>query len=226
MADRRRRLHRHTEIHCFTAAQGTAAAAHAVEANYRFDVQQGRVPARRGVTKSVKPQGTLTFTLARAKPLRGVVVAADGKPVAAAKIRQYAKFMLVGSTNASYLNGQSGPVVAVTDTQGRFVLDELLDGAAYALLISSKDHGRHLVRDVAAGQGNLRIALGPELTVSGTIRGDLHRLTKQDGKPAVTYGQRVSFPSHRSRPAKEERRRSSQSPAEASSPCAAFCLAS
>lgn len=175
-----------------TDAKGVATFPHAIESNCRFRVRKaGFQPIE--ATLPVKPQQPLTLTLAHAQPLQGIVLSSAGQPVDGAEIRQYAKFALVGN-----MLGKRGPVMAVTNAKGRFVLDELEDGVTYALLIVTKEQGWHLVREVTAKQNDLRIEIGPELIVSGTIHGDLGKLTKKNGKPVITYGQCVSFLSHRS----------------------------
>jgi beta-lactamase regulating signal transducer with metallopeptidase domain len=177
-------------------SKGIAAMTHLAEGNYRFDIHKAGLQPLEGFVQPVAPRQPITFTLAHAKPLRGVVVSANGQPVAGVEIRQYAKFTVIGNASSSNMSGQNGPIVAVTNAQGRFVLDQLLDGATYALLVSTKNQQHHLVRDVAAGQNDLRIQLGPDLTISGVIRGDLARLTEKGGTPSVRWSQSITFPAH------------------------------
>jgi hypothetical protein len=173
-------------------SKGIVVISHAAQRKYDFSVQKPGYQPLSVKQMAVKPDTPITFTLAHAKPLRGVVLSPDGNQVVGAEIREYAKFI----TGGSFLAGKSGRVSAVTDAQGRFVLDELEDNATYALLVVSKQYGRQLVQDVNNSDKELRIKMGPNLVVSGTILGDLNNLAKENGKSTIQYGQDISFPDH------------------------------
>ena len=177
-------------------SKGIAAMTHLAEGNYRFNLHKVGFQPLEGFVQPVAPRQPITFTLTHAKPLRGVVVSANGQPVAGAELRLFVRFTLVGSGESTCSYSESGPVLAVTDSQGQFVLNQLNDDASYELLISTKSGQRQLAHNVVSGRSDLRIELGPELTISGTIRGDLVRLTKEGGKPVIGWGESVSFPGH------------------------------
>jgi protocatechuate 3,4-dioxygenase beta subunit len=183
----------HMDDHCTTDAKGVGTIPHVAETNYNFKVTKPGYQPIEGTILPVKANRPLAFTLKRTTPVRGVVLSPDGTPVAGAEIREYAKFMMSGSAGSNIMMGRHGSAIAVTDARGRFVLDQLANNAVYALLISAKGHGKHLVRDVTTKQNDLRVDLGPELIVLGTILGDLGRLTKDDGKPTATYGESIDF---------------------------------
>ena len=78
------------------------------------------------------------------------------------------------------------------------MLDELEDDATYwRILIVTKEPraGIWLCVMSRLSRSDLRIELGPELIVSGTIHGDLGRLEQRAvASRIVNYGQSVSFP--------------------------------
>lgn len=177
-------------------SKGMVVMTHLAEGKYRFDIHKAGFQPLDGFVQPIVPRQPVTFTLTHAKPLQGVVVSADGQPVAGADIRILVKSSLVGSGKTTHSYSESGPVLAVTDSQGRFILNQLMDDASYELLISTKSGQRQLIHNVVSGRGELRVELGPELTISGTIRGDLARLTKEDGKPVIRWSESVPFPGH------------------------------
>jgi hypothetical protein len=176
-----------------TDKDGIANIAHASPRPYSMSVKAPgfQVPSTRHVT--LTPDSVVTLTIVRAKPVRGIVVARDGSPIAGATIRPICK-EVPGSIH-DY--GPTESVLATTDQAGRFTLDTLDDGAAYAMLVESKAHGRRLARDVRAGQEGLRWTLGPDLTLAGTIKGDLSKLDREPGKPVIHAKQVVRVDDHR-----------------------------
>lgn len=177
-------------------SKGIAAMTHLAKGKYRFDLHKAGFQPLENCVQPIAPQQPITFTLMHAKPLRGVVASADGRPVAGAEIRLFVSFTLSGGGESTHSYGRSGDVLAVTDSQGRFVLNQLTEDASYELLVSTKTGECRLVHDVLSGHGDLRINLGPALTLSGVIRGDLARLTKETGKPLIHWSQSVPFPGH------------------------------
>ena len=128
---------------------------------------------------------TTPLTLPHAKPLTGEVLSPAGQPVAGIKVRQYAKM----NSGRSQSGGPSGPVLAVTDAQGRFTLDTLEDGTSYFLVAESAEFGRQWIRISTPRTERVSIRFGPLLTVSGVIRGRLDMLETDDGKPSVAFSQ-------------------------------------
>jgi hypothetical protein len=125
------------------------------------------------------------LTIAHTRPVSGVIVGPDGRPVAGAKLRPLAKF----KPQFMHQLGTNEPVMATTDAEGRFRIDSIDDGLTYALLVESDHQGRRVVNGVKAGQDGLKWTLGPDLNITGTIKGDLDSLAKENGKPVVEIAQ-------------------------------------
>ena len=151
---------------------------------YDFSVRKaGFQPfVQRGV--SVRPDHSITLNLSHAQPVRGVVLSPQDRPIAGVEIRQYIKDKRFGDTS---LSGQHGEVLATTDAEGHFVLNELEDDAAYLMVAESKEYGRKAFSLDAPFQKQLSVKFGPILTVSGFIRGKLDELAKENGQPSVSF---------------------------------------
>lgn len=168
-----------------TDGAGVVTVGHAARGPYSLSAaaQGFQIPeSRREVT--MMPDGEATLTLVHGRPARGVVVGPDGTPVAG--VRPFVK----SKPNFNRNYGPTERVLATTDGDGRFALDALDDGASYALLIEAGRLGRRLVTGVRAGQEGLKWAVGPDLTITGTIKGDLSTLEIERGKPTVEVAQR------------------------------------
>ena len=133
-----------------------------------------------------EPGRPLAWTLRPAKTVKGVVRSrADDRPIPDARIR------FIRQTG-DWHDGNSfdgAPVWATTDANGAFALDELRDDATYHFMVEADEHSPEFVDSVAVTreEGDLTIALGPEIYVAGTVTGDLKKLPKRQGKPTLTY---------------------------------------
>jgi hypothetical protein len=121
--------------------------------------------------------------LVKARPTTGVIVNADGRPVANAKVMLYG----TDSPRKPHPQRQSPPEeLAVTDATGYFTLDTLAAENRYSLDIQTENDGRHLIHGVRSGEVDRPIRLDPELVLEGTIAGDLDRLILKNSD--IPYG--------------------------------------
>ncbi len=122
----------------------------------------------------LSPDEPLTWTLRPAKITRGVVVRhPDGQPVVDAVIRIA---VVSGPAPSSYAPDGNAPEIARTNEKGEFSLTSLRSDSFYHLLVDAPGRERQLLREVGAGQEELRVALGPELYVRGTVVGSPERV--------------------------------------------------
>ncbi len=173
-----------------TDAKGTAVFPHAAAGKYVFSVNRaGFEPFYSSTPMRIKQNdASATLTITRTRPVRGLVRFADGQPVVGAEVREF--YSVAQQMSWSYTATQ-GNVLATTDADGRFVLDQLYNNRRYCLLVVAKDHRRQLIDDVSVNSPELHVTLGPELTVTGQIKGDIGKLGKEVGKPVVCCEQRA-----------------------------------
>lgn len=143
----------------------------------------------------LEPDAVLPVNMRRAHPCTGVILNADGTPAASAKIRGRIEVLRKGSSIqfGSGEDGFWGTVLATADEEGRFVLDQLRDGADYLLVIETTDKARAVVHDLQAGKKDLRIKVPKRRDVRIAVTGDLSDLSQRSGKPFVAVRQRISF---------------------------------
>lgn len=177
------------DVTCVTDAQGIAVLPNALARPYTFSARKPGFQPMAIQAVPVEPGRDVTLTLARTPPTTGVVVSADERPLARARVYPFAEI----HSDRIRCHGGHGYPVTQTDSNGRFVLDELTKGLRYVLLIVTEDKGQHFSQVVMAGERDLRVEIGPELVVSGKIHGDLETLEKRAGKPIVTYHVDTTF---------------------------------
>ena len=167
----------------FTDRDGVVLVPHATKGTYMISPQAAgfQIPALGSQVVTLKPDATTTLSLVHARPAQGIIVGPDGAPVAGATLRPFSMISPRGSRGYPITE----PVMATTAPDGRFKLDVLEDDATYTMLVESESLGRRLFANVKAGQSGLRWSIGPNLSVVGTIRGDIEKLGKVEGKPFV-----------------------------------------
>ena len=74
-----------------------------------------------------------------------------------------------GKLDESYSDPRTAPLLATADAQGRFSLMSLNSDCTYFLFVEAPHCGGVLLSDIKAEQAELKVALGPELTVKGKI---------------------------------------------------------
>jgi beta-lactamase regulating signal transducer with metallopeptidase domain len=173
-----------TGLPLVTDSSGTARVENAVATpiHLKASVPGFQYSEKEGVI--LEPGIPFTWKLDAAKPADGKVVdQATGKPVAEAKVKLVNREPLFSRTWSPF---SSAPVLATTDTDGRFTLSTLTDGARHVLLVEAKGFAPKLVYKVMSASHDLRISLGPELFVKGKIIGNLSLLTNSGGKIIVS----------------------------------------
>ncbi len=164
-----------------TDSQGFVAVPHAARGTYSVSIKGPGFQTPEPRTLTFTPNGISTLGIEHARPAQGIIVAPDGAPVAGATLRPFAKYR----PNMSYEYAPSEPIMATSAKDGRFRLDMLDSDASYTMLVESRQQGRRLVKEVRAGQDNLRWTIGPDLAIVGMIKGNLETLPKEQGKPIV-----------------------------------------
>jgi len=111
--------------------------------------------------------GPLELQMTRAQIARGKILGPQGAPLAGAtlKVLRKRRPQFTDST------GRTEVAWATSNSQGEFILDQLLDGTVYDFVVEHPDYAYALLRNVQPGDQNLVAQLRPGVTVSGVIRG-------------------------------------------------------
>ncbi|MCA8994694.1 MAG: M48 family metalloprotease [Planctomycetaceae bacterium] len=109
-----------------------------------------------------------TFSIQRARPTTGVVVAANGTPVSSVGLKE----LFIEQPGQTSDRGALNAPVTKTDDAGRFELDNLRDGYTYTYLLVHPDYPPAVLTDVEAGMSDLRVELSPGVSVHGIISED------------------------------------------------------
>ncbi|MEX2357038.1 MAG: M56 family metallopeptidase, partial [Pirellulaceae bacterium] len=143
-----------------------------------------------GVTRTKVEQGkTLEIVVRKAQPVTGQVVSADGVPIGGAVLQKFVTIRQ--SDGGNHIHGPNGDKLATTDDEGRFTLDQLVSDTVYHLLVSHPEHGKRVHEGVRPGQQGLKMVLGPDFTLTGTLEGDLSKLPQRRGETYIRYRQGV-----------------------------------
>jgi hypothetical protein len=144
-----------------------------------------REPARpysSGYLCLLSPAKPVIIVLHSARPTTGVATsAATHQPVVGAKVKQFSYYPAGGGG----WGGSPLDTIATTANDGRFSLTSLEDGATYGFVVEAPDGARATLRDIKAGQTNIKAEL-TAFTIRGTITGHLERLLIS-GKPTISY---------------------------------------
>jgi hypothetical protein len=133
----------------------------------------------------LKPGTTATLTMNPTPPTTGqITAAADGYPVPGAKLRLLRR---QGGLGGAW-NPDDGPLLATADEEGQFRLDTLRRDTRYAFYVEAPGFRREILRGITAGQGPLKIAMGPRLAVSGRVLAP-ELAGHYDGKPYISFRQ-------------------------------------
>ena len=104
---------------------------------------------------------------------RGRVLGWTGEPIEGAELRlkKRSEPFSVG------YGDRSGPVLATTGSDGRFLLATLRRDSSYGFIVDAEGHGAMHLERVSAGDRGIEVKLPPEVRVRGTVRGDLSLLS-------------------------------------------------
>jgi beta-lactamase regulating signal transducer with metallopeptidase domain len=169
-------------------AQGIAVIPHVAEWAYSLSASKPGFQPMKSSDITAKSDQVLQLKMLHAKPVKGLLLSPEGKPVPDTDIRQYLKIKETGSM----CDGIYGPILTQTDVDGHFVLDELEDGTAYLLVAESKEFGRQSFYFEMPVEKEISVKFGPKLTISGRIKGDLKDLEIENKKPEILLTQTFS----------------------------------
>ena len=113
------------------------------------------------------PAKPYRWTLKKASTLAGLATDTNtGQPIGAAKVKLAG---VRGPHEETYADPAVAPVLAVSDARGRFTLTSLRPDSVYDLYVEAPGHGGVLLNAIKVGQSELKVTLGPELTVRGKV---------------------------------------------------------
>ena len=135
--------------------------------------------------QSIVVNGAKTeITLKTAPVTKGIVVSAEGKPVANAEVR-----LLMVKEKSSQFSSQHD-LLATTDQDGRFETPLFSPSGLHDVIVVS-DHGMGFAENVAVSD-DLKFTLQPECSMDVTIEGDMNRLRRwPNGTLVIGLYQRV-----------------------------------
>lgn len=176
--------------------QGRVTLSHLADTSYTFRVEAPGYETLRTDPMKVAPTQPVTLVLHKAASTTGKVLNEDSEPAVGAKLRAKLEIRADGSTNFIYGEGDDsflGKVVATTDENGRFSLNELSKGSRYLFVIEGADESRLLYRDFQAGQNNLELRLPQRRDLTIDLRGKLDEYFRPEDRKTVRLQQRFSI---------------------------------
>ena len=178
-----------------TDAAGNATIEHLGAAPLNLRVVADGFQADEAAGVHLDPAKPYRWTLKPATPLHGTITAAATRtPIAGAVIKLAG---VSGAYDETHLDPATAPALTTTDAQGRFTLGSLRPGSRYYLFVEASGYGGAYLRGVQLAQGELNVALGPELRLRGKI---VHAPASvvHMGKVDLQYGQACEFDDHHS----------------------------
>jgi beta-lactamase regulating signal transducer with metallopeptidase domain len=167
-----------------TDAYGHASLAHCVDQPLGVTVNAPGYELMEQRFESLKPGQLLHIAVRRGAIAAGVVLdKASGQPLAGAKIRLYQRNGPEGNHGYGW-EGEQGDLTT-TDSQGRFVIQQLRHDSRYWLGVTASGRESALLAEVRPGKTNLVARLGPELVVKGRVIGDLNDLRQKNGDHTI-----------------------------------------
>jgi len=147
-----------------TDEHGRAIAANVAEdIEYRLQLSGSGYQPQLTSNRRLSPDKLLKLTIRRAVPASGTVKTEDGQPVAGVKIRDF----LRSRPRSTYSARMRGRVLATTNLEGQFKLDQLEDGSTYHLLVEHPDFVPAILAGVHPGDTGLcaKLVAGVEVEV-------------------------------------------------------------
>lgn len=170
-------------------AQGKGVLPHALEGDHFVTAKAPGYQDTGSTRMKVKRGERLAIGMRKALSVTGQVVTADGTPIAGAVLQEFVT--VGGGGGSSHNHGPYGGKLATTDEEGRFTLDQLVSDNIYHLLVSHAEHGKRVHQGVRPGEQGLQVVLGPDITLEGTLQGDLSKLPQRRGEPYLRFRQEV-----------------------------------
>ncbi|WP_339734251.1 M56 family metallopeptidase [uncultured Gimesia sp.] len=175
-------------------AKGELLLEHLADTNYSIKVTAPGYEPFHARSQDLRSQKKTTLTLTPSQKTTGVVQDTAGKPLANARL-----FLKHEITNegrslvyAGSKNGFWGELIATTDEQGRFGLDQLTKDSHYLCIVEAENGARAIIHDLQAGQ-HTSIVVSERRDLIVNISGDLSKLPQRRGKPFVSVRQGVDF---------------------------------
>jgi|GEM_PF-2862120 len=168
---------------------------HLAESPYAFRIEAKGYQTLRSESVDVSSSDVLEQVLIRSDVTNGVILNSDGTPAAAAKL--LANVEVYENGNANSIDDPSdafwGTSFAITDSEGRFKLDQLSSTSHYLFIIQTADGARAVISDIRAGQKDLKITVPRRRDLNVTIQGDTSEILQRQGKPFLSVRQRVDL---------------------------------
>lgn len=170
--------------------QGRFLLEHLADAPYEFRVTAPGYEPLSSKPIEVKADEPIKLIMIQSQPTTGVVLDLDGAPIKGARILQKYERNLDGPNRSGA--SPYGNLLAVTDEQGRFTLDQLRSGSHYLMIVETPDVRRAAIYSLRAGQKNIQITAPPRRDLRVRIVGDLAKLSQRQGKPFIGLRQRLT----------------------------------
>jgi hypothetical protein len=106
----------------------------------------------------------------------------NGQPIAEAELQLIYQYGGGGPGN-----WETAWPLGKTDSRGAFSVDQLQRGMRYYVGVSAPGHETVVLENVATGQSNLVVRLGPELVIHGRVVGDLSGLPQINNDRVLSH---------------------------------------
>jgi hypothetical protein len=167
---------------------GIAVLRHCIDRPVNMNARADGYQAADSVEVQLRPDEVYVWQLAEAEPAIGIVVSQQtGRPVPGATISMCRK----EKPDHTWGFGMPGKLLTETDEKGQFVLASLDENWEYTFIVDAEGYNRAIMTGVNMGDKELRVELGPERRLSGTIVGDVNDLEKMSRKPIVRWDTRL-----------------------------------
>lgn len=175
-------------------AKGELLLEHLADTNYSIKVTAPGYEPLYVKSQDLHSPKETTLSLTPSQKTTGAVQDTAKKPLANAKLFLKHEITSEGRSllYAGSKNGFWGELIATTDEQGRFGLDQLTKDSHYLLIVEAENGARAIIHDLQAGQ-HTSIVVPERRGLIVNIRGDLSKLPRRNGKPFISVRQRVDF---------------------------------
>ena len=174
--------------------QGELLLEHLADTNYSIKVTAPGYEPLYVKSQDLRSTKETTLSLTASQKTTGMIQDPTGKPMVNAKLFLKHEITKEGRSlgYAGSKNGFWGELIATTDEQGRFELDQLTKDSHYLCVVEAENGARVIIHDLQAGQ-HTSIVVPERRDLIVNIQGDLSKLPQRRGKPFVSVRQRVDF---------------------------------